>query len=59
MPGSQYDKFYLQEFIKKYPTYEELDKFIERVNDIQSSSTEDYIKSFEELVNKEQDIKMQ
>ena len=52
MPNSKYDKFYVQEMVKKFPTNEAIDELIQKLNNIESKSTDDYVITFLSIVDK-------
>ena len=50
MPNTKYDKFYCQELVKKYPLQDKLDALINKLNDINCESVDDYVKQFVAIV---------
>ena len=59
MPGTKYDKFYVDELIKKYPKQEDIDELISKIKEIAAggNSGQDFIDKFLELVESEADRK--
>lgn len=53
MPGTNYDRFYIDELVKKYPYQENLDALFESVRQIEATSVEDYVDKFLGMVDKE------
>ena len=43
MPGTQYDKIFVEGLIPKYPKQEQLDDLIARIEAIESEDTEQYL----------------
>ena len=43
MPGTKFDKFYVEEMVKKYPKQESLDELVSRIKAIESKSAEEFI----------------
>lgn len=52
MPGTNYDRFYVDEMVKKYPKQEDLEALYEKINSIKANSTEEFVKDFLMLVDK-------
>lgn len=50
MPESKYDRFYLEELIKKYPKLEDLDAFFNQVVQITAIDKDMFIKDFLTIV---------
>ena len=43
MPGTRYDKFFVEGLIPKYPKQEQLDDLIARIEAIESENTDEYL----------------
>ena len=62
MPGSRYDRFYVDEMVKKYQKQDALDKLFESIKSIEAPIGEQFIDQFRKLVDsanyqKEQELK--
>jgi len=53
MPGSRYDKFFVDELVKKYPVQDKLDQLIEEIKAITAEVGSDFVSAFAQLVDKE------
>jgi len=51
MPGTNYDRFYVDELVKKYPGQEKLEEFIEKVKAIPTPAGDDFVHDFLMLVD--------
>jgi hypothetical protein len=51
MPGTNYDRFYVDELVKKHKTQEALDELIVKVKSIGATNCEDFVKEFLMLVD--------
>lgn len=51
MPGTKYDRFYVDELVKKYPKQEDLEALFEKIKNISASNTDDFVKDFLMLVD--------
>jgi len=52
MPGTNYDKFYLEEMVKKYRAMAALEELYEKFKAIEVESVEDYVTAFLTIVDK-------
>ena len=43
MPGTKYDKFYVEVLVKKYPTQPQIDELIKKVENINSKNKDDVV----------------
>jgi hypothetical protein len=60
MPGTNYDRFYVDELVKKHKSQEALDELITKVKSIEATNCEDFVKDFLMLVDtKNQLLKIQ
>ena len=48
MPGSKYDKFYIEEMVKKYPMQDELNQLLADISKLRKSKK--FTKDFEKIV---------
>jgi len=51
MPETNYDRFYIEELIKKYPKLEDLDEFFNKVVQISAIDKDVFIKEFLTIVD--------
>lgn len=51
MPGTNYDRFYIEEMIKKYPKLKDLDEFFNKVVQISAIDKDVFIKEFLTIVD--------
>jgi DnaJ family protein C protein 2 len=51
MPGTKFDKFFVEEMVKKYPTQGPLDELVSRIKGIESKSVDDFIDKFRTMVD--------
>ena len=51
MPGSRFDKFFVDELVKKYPKQDVLDKLVESIHAIDAPEGDEYIVKFRLLVD--------
>jgi len=51
MPGTNYDRFYCDELVKKYPKQEDLEALIVKVKSISATTTETFVTDFLMLVD--------
>lgn len=51
MPGTNYDRFYCETLVKKYPKQEQLDGLIEKMAAIEADSVDAFIEQFKLLVD--------
>ena len=51
MPGTNYDRFYCETLVKKYPAQEQLDALIEEVTAIEADSVAAFIEQFKDVVD--------
>ena len=57
MPGTNYDKFYFGELVKKFPKQEELEEFFDKMKAIEAKTPEEYIEQYEQMVSdKKEDV---
>lgn len=50
MPDTKYDRFYFEELVKKYPKLEDLQAFLEKIQQIPATTTEEFVKEFQFIV---------
>ena len=50
MPDTKYDRFYVEELVKKYPKLEDLLAFLEKVRQISATTSDQYIEEFLAIV---------
>lgn len=43
MPGSRFDKFYIDEMVKKYAKQDALDKLFDQIKSIEAPAGDEYI----------------
>ena len=48
---SKFDKFFVEEMVKKYPTQGPLDELVSRIKGIESKSVDDFIDKFRTMVD--------
>lgn len=48
-PGTRYDKYFIEEFVKKFKTTVEIDSLIQKLREIPAS--EDFVNTFESIIN--------
>ena len=51
MPGTNYDRFYVDELVKKYKEQEALEALIEKIKSIEATTCEDFVKDFLMIVD--------
>jgi len=51
MPGTNYDRFYVDELVKKYKEQDALEALIEKIKSIEAPTVEEYVKAFLMLVD--------
>ena len=51
MPGTKFDKFFIEVLVKKYPKQEALDELVGQIKSIESKSVEDFIDQFRRMVD--------
>jgi len=51
MPGTKFDKFFIEVLVKKYPKQEALDELVAQIKSIESKSVEDFIDQFRRMVD--------
>lgn len=51
MPDTKYDRFYVEELVKKYPKLDDLEAFFNQVVRIGAIDKEDFIKEFLQIVD--------
>jgi hypothetical protein len=50
MPETRYDRFYIEELVKKYPKLQDLQKLLEQVQGIKAKNKEKFIEKFINIV---------
>lgn len=50
MPDTKYDRFYVEELVKKYPKLEDLLAFLEKVRQISATTSDQYVEEFLAIV---------
>ena len=51
MPGTRFDKFFIDELVKKYPKQDVLDKLVESIKAIDAPKGDEYVDKFRLLVD--------
>lgn len=51
MPGTKFDKFYVDELVKKHAKQEALDLLVSQIKGIEANSVEDFIDKFRKMVD--------
>ena len=51
MPGTNYDRFYVDELVKKYKEQEALEALIEKIKSIEAKPGDDFVTEFLMLVD--------
>ena len=46
MPDTKYDRFYVEELVKKYPKLEDLQAFLEKIHQISAATPDQFIEEF-------------
>lgn len=57
MPGTRYDKFFVETLVKRYPGQEKLETLLKQVQDLQGDSVEDVVVAFKKIVETDEEKK--
>ena len=57
MPGTRYDKFFVETLVKKYPGQEKLEGLLKQVEELQGDTVEEVVVAFKKIVETDEERK--